>query len=526
MKFTVLSEGNIEQIHEATLEILQNVGVWFKDSSQAQSLFIKNGCQVESDRVRFPPELVTECIERLPDRNTLRLCVTKLGFSEALGLTQGESHVGLIGNPYYFYDYEKGQRNLQESDADAKFLVLDSLPRFKFDFACLINESQRLGKGNFPDYQNRKFCLEYLRNRLKSRLKVRSSKKPAIHANILHGEEPNPRIHSPRVLKPLEKMELLRHTILHGAEETETLLAQDTPLVWCNPISPLQYHSEQVREITDCIQELGPSCFIMFSPQVMCGATGPVTIAGSLAQHNAEVLGGVILTQLLAPGTPVIYGSVTGVMDLRVAEISLGNYESMLFNAGVVQLADYYGIPSRVQSGNTSARHPGVRAIVETAWGLQMAIAAGANLISTGLLDSSLLLSLEHLVLVDEMVSEIQCGENASQISPENLAKEIIYKEGHPNPNYIGHPHTLEHMKEVVYYSDFTGRVPNSYKDWYTMAHEKVQAVLSRDSAEAEQEKMIQDRFQAAKARMQEDDTRWRDGKDDWWKFYIQDLYS
>ena len=98
----------------------------------------------------------------------------------------------------------------------------------------------------------------------------------------------------------------------------------------------------------------------MCSPEVMLGATGPVTLAGALAQHNAEVL------------------------------------------------ADSYGLPSRVQTGNTSARRPGVRAAVETAWGLQMGIAAGANLVNTGLLDSTLMLSLEHLVLVDELVSRLQ----------------------------------------------------------------------------------------------------------------------
>lgn len=72
-------------------------------------------------------------------------------------------------------------------------------------------------------------------------------------------------------------------------------------------------------------------------------------------------------------------------MDLRVADISLGSLESMMFNACTVQLADYYGLPCRVQTGNSSARQTGVRAAVETAWGLQMALAAGASLATTGL---------------------------------------------------------------------------------------------------------------------------------------------
>ena len=93
--------------------------------------------------------------------------------------------------------------------------------------------------------------------------------------------------------------------------QTQALLSQDTPLIWCNPISPLQYHYEQVREIVDAVREWGSRCYVMFSPEVMLGGTGPVTMAGALAQHNAEVMAGVVLTQLLAPGTPVIYGSVS-----------------------------------------------------------------------------------------------------------------------------------------------------------------------------------------------------------------------
>ncbi|MCP4454888.1 MAG: hypothetical protein GY809_25805 [Planctomycetes bacterium] len=70
-------------------------------------------------------QLLTECLTRLPDRTDLTLCVTRLGFSEPLGLKQGESHVGLIGNPYHLYDHAEGERDLTDTDVDDKFLVLE-----------------------------------------------------------------------------------------------------------------------------------------------------------------------------------------------------------------------------------------------------------------------------------------------------------------------------------------------------------------------------------------------------------------
>lgn len=524
MRLQVLRADDVQQIHEATLEILEHTGVCLGDSPEAVDLFGRAGCPIGPDRVRIPREVLADCLQSLPDRNELRICVTKLGFSQPLGLKQGESHVGLIGNPYYFYDRQSGPRNLVESDADDKFLLLEALPNFQFDCCCHINASQREAATVFPDYHKTEVCIEYLRRRL-GRRAPRGAKPPAIHSNILHGRTGNSRIHSPRTLQPLEKMELLRHAILHGPRQTESLLSQDTPLVWCNPISPLQYHPEQVREIVQAIREYGPSCYVMFSPEVMLGATGPVTMAGALAQHNAEVLSGVVLTQLCRPGTRAIYGSVSGVMDLRIMDISLGSLESMWFNACVVQLADRYGLPSRVQSGNPSARRPGVRAAVETAWGLQMALAAGANLVNTGLLDSTLTLSLDHLVLVDELVSQIRGAMRAARTDAEHLARDVIAQEGRPGTHYMDHPHTVDHMRQAVYYSDFTGRTARSYEDWYDLAHQKVEARLRCGPDQASQEdKMAAQRLAAVEARLKENDHEWRTGRDNWWMHYVQDF--
>ena len=523
MKLQALSTEDIQRIHEATLEILEQVGIWFADSPEAAELFRKNGCRVDGDRVFIPRALFAECVGRFPNRNDLKICVTKLGFSESLGLRQSESHVGLIGNPYYLYEHGKGERNLTESDADDKFLLLDSLPNFKYDCCCCINASQRDAGTVFPDYQNTDVCVDYLRRRLGGK-PPKGGKKPAIHSNILHGREGNSRIHTPREYKPLEKMELLRHAILCGPKETEALLAQDTPLIWCNPISPLQYHPEQVTEIIRGLKEHGSKCYVMFSPEVMLGGTGPVGMAGALVQHNAEVMAGIILTQLIAPGSRAIYGSVSGVMDLRTADISLGNLDSIMFNACVVQLADHYGLPSRVQVGNSSARRTGIRAAVETAWGLQMGMAAGANLVNTGLLDSTLMLSLEHLVLVDELVSQIRSATRATTVDTEHLAMDVLREEARPGTDYVSHIHTIEHMKEFVYYSDFVGRTTKSYEDWYDLAHQKAQTLLHTAREDAAADKSLAGRCATVAARLKENDRAWRDGADGWWRFYVQDL--
>jgi len=519
----VLSKAEVEQIHEATLDILENQGILFKDCPEATDIFKENGCSFKNDQVFIPRKVFEECIKRLPDRNDLEICVTMLGMTEPLGLKQGESHVGLIGNPYFIHEPGSGVRDLTESDADDKYLLLDSLSNFKYDCCILINASQREANREFPDYNNTGVCLDYLQRRLLRRVE-NGTKKPAIHSKIAHGREEFTRILTPSSFKAFDKIEILRHAILHGPQETETLLSHDTPMIWCNPKSPLQYHSDEVKEILDAINKWGPRCFIKLSSAIMLGSTGPVTMAGSLVQHNAEVMAGVVLTQLIAPGTPVIYGSVSGVIDMRTIEFSLGSMESTMFNGSVVQLADYYGIPNRIQAGVSSSRKTGIRSAVEAAWGLQMGLSAGGNLITTGLLDSTLMLSLEHLVLVDELVNQISSAAAASIVDTEHLARDVILEEGRPSTRYMSHEHTLEHMKEAMYYSEFTGRMEESYRDWYELAHQKVRKVLDSAGKDDTGNKTLMEKYEAVRARLREDDQTWREGKEGWWQFYIQDL--
>jgi trimethylamine--corrinoid protein Co-methyltransferase len=256
----------------------------------------------------------------------------------------------------------------------------------------------------------------------------------------------------------------------------------------------------------------------------MLGATGPVTIAGALVQHNAEVLAGTILAQLVQAGTPVIYGCVSAPMDLRTADISQGNFETALINAATVQLADRYGMPSRIAPGNSSAREPGVRAALEMTLGLHMGLAAGGNLITTGLLDSTVMVSYEHVVLLDELVGQLESVTRGIRFDESGLALDVLREHGHPAPDFLGADHTLEHMRRDIYYSDYTGRTNRSYEDWYGKAHARVKQVLDRQADDERLDPLIEERLAAVEARLREDNEGWRRAKGHWWRPYIESL--
>lgn len=254
------------------------------------------------------------------------------------------------------------------------------------------------------------------------------------------------------------------------------------------------------------------------------GATGPVTMAGALVQHNAEVLAGLVLAQLARPGSPFIYGCVSAPMDLRNAQISQGSFETAFFNAAVVQIADRYGLPTRISPGNTCDRKPGARALAETAVGLYMGAAAGGNIITTGLLDSTLMLSYEHMIVLDELINQLRSVTSGVAIDAESLALEAIAQCSGPGGNYLASEHTMKFMKRDVYYSDFVGRIDASYEDWYAKAHRMAKETFERRDTSEHVAPEIMDRLRAMEARLQKDDTTWRSDRDDWWRPYFRDM--
>lgn len=521
MGLQVLSCEDIQRIHEMSLELLESNGIWFHDCPEAVEIFNKNGCNVDGYRVQIPRQVVQDCLASVPDRDNLKLCVTMLGFGEPIGLKKGEAHVGMIGNPYYLHEHGKGHRNVLESDLDDKDCVLDNLPNIEFDCCGIIPESHRqaggppLVDGSIDQY------IDYLRRVVHNRPSP-NFKNPPLRVSIPQGRREFHPLSSITLMTPFRRIALLRHAIVRGPAKTEALLKQDTPFVWVNPVSPMQQNPWQMRVMIETIKKYGTKCYAMISPEVMCGATGPVTMSGALAQHNAEVLSVVILTQLCKPGAGAIYGCVSGISDMRTADISLGNFESQIFNVAAVQLADHYGLPCRISSGNTSAKETGVRAAVELSLGVQMGMAAGANIITTGLLDSTLMVSYEHMVLLNELVNQFKSGLGATITDDKHLARDVLLAEAHPSPNYIGNSHTFEWMKEAVYYSDYTGRVEKSYEDWYDLAHKQVKEILERKVVDDKEDKVIAERLAAVEARLREDSESWRTGDGDWWRPYLQ----
>ncbi|GAI45839.1 unnamed protein product, partial [marine sediment metagenome] len=142
MLTNILKEEDVEKIHEATLKVLSNTGIYFWNSPEAIEILKKAGCRVKDTRVFYPAELVEGTLKLVPDRNNLRIYSSDGKMS--IGLKKGEVNFSTIGNPYYIFDFDKGKsRNAVESDVDKFRIIFNNLDNFQLTATRLILESMR-----------------------------------------------------------------------------------------------------------------------------------------------------------------------------------------------------------------------------------------------------------------------------------------------------------------------------------------------------------------------------------------------
>jgi trimethylamine--corrinoid protein Co-methyltransferase len=189
------------------------------------------------------------------------------------------------------------------------------------------------------------------------------------------------------------------------------------------------------------------------SPEAMAGTTAPVTLAGLLVQHNAEVLAHIVMAQVVNPGTPVLYGSVSTVAEMKAGTTTLGAVETGLISAACTQLAHFYDIPCRVVAGATEAKTFDIQCGFERQRSLLLAAMAGANYITcVGTLESTMAGGHELAVIDNDLIGMVKRALNGIEVTDETLALDVIKKVG-SNGSYIMESHTLEHFRKELYIS-------------------------------------------------------------------------
>jgi trimethylamine--corrinoid protein Co-methyltransferase len=446
-RLELFTRTQLQDIHNATLELLQRTGVVFKHP-EALQVFEGAGAFVDKkkQKVFIPGHLVKEAIGRAPSRFTWYA----RNPGKSIRFEDDRIHFGPVCTPAFVYDLETRQRR----------------------YATL------------KDFQNIVKLMDYLKRVDDGYgvVHIRDVPDGAAHAYAILTQARNTdkcirgRARGTTVANDCIKMA----SMISGEHE----LARK-PMVLCmiNPTSPLQWDTpmiEGMMEYARAKQIVAPS------PEIMAGATGPATLAGLMAQHNAEVLSMITLIQLINPGTPVLYGTVSTVMDMRTTMTMLGSPELGITHVGFAQLAKSYSLPCRGAAGNADSKALDIQAGYETALNLLLATCAGFNFITYALggIDFSLSVCYEKILTDHELLGMVERVAKGAQVSDETLALDVIDRVGQGG-HFLAQKHTREHirdehfMPELFDTQSYEGWVKAGSRDIGQTAREEVKRILA-----------------------------------------------
>jgi trimethylamine--corrinoid protein Co-methyltransferase len=230
-----------------------------------------------------------------------------------------------------------------------------------------------------------------------------------------------------------------------------------TPLfvVYIEPSSPLTNSVEAVEKILYAAETGIPA---IYTPCIMAGGTGPVTLAGTMVQALAEYLTGVVLAQLKCRGAGVIMGGVNSPMDMATSILSYGAPELGLISAAMTDVAKWLGVPMFSAAGCSDSKILDEQAAIEATLSIVLAALSGANLIhDVGYLESGLLGSFDMLVMSDEVIGMAKRILQGVKVTPETLAVHVIEEVG-PGGHYLTQEHTRTHFKTETWFPTLIDR--------------------------------------------------------------------
>jgi len=306
----VFTPEELEDIHLSTLQILEHTGV-FVDNEEAMDYFAAASCDVDRDTkiVRLPPHVVEDAIGSAPSSILLA------GRDPANDIVLDSNRVGFctFGEGIMIVDPYTGEHRepLKKDVGDAARLAdaLDEIDTFEIAIGAKDAPGETASIHNFE---------AALANTTK-----------CIGAGTLSTAEN-------------EAVIDMAAAVVGGREKL-----RERPIVYMGvcPVSPLKLTREVCEVIISAAKAGLPDNILSMA---MAGGSAPTNLAGALVTHNAEVLSGITLAQLVRRGSPVIYGSSTTALDLRFATASVGSPECAVINAGVACLARQYRLPSYV----------------------------------------------------------------------------------------------------------------------------------------------------------------------------------
>ena len=451
----LLSADQLESIHLTSLRILEELGIEVM-SPRALDIFKAAGAEVDfkTMNVRLDRVLVEKGLRTAPSSFTLT------SRNPLKQLTIGGNHLnfGLVAGPPNVHDRVRGRRSGNYGDY-CDFIRL----------AHHFNAIHLIGNQVCAPVElaaNSRHLDTYFANLVYSDL--------SYHCTA---------IGTGRTMDGIRMMAIARGLTL---EE----MAQSPGVITIISVNSPRRFDDSMSDGLIAMAEHGQP--VVVTPFTLMGAMAPVSLAAALAQQNAEALLGVVLTQLIRPGAPVMYGSFTSNVDMRSGAPAFGTPENTKANIASGQLARRYGLPYRTSNANAS-NAADAQAVYETEMSLWGAVLGHGNLIyhAAGWLEGGLTASFEKLVLDVEMLQHMMEFLKPIEVNEAELGFEAI-KGVATGGHFFASPHTMARY-EHAFYQPLVSNWQN-YESWQAGggkdATERATAVWQRALAEYEEPTM------------------------------------
>ncbi|MHB8279222.1 MAG: trimethylamine methyltransferase family protein [Candidatus Humimicrobiaceae bacterium] len=461
----IMSESDIEKIHKATLKVLNDTGILIKDEGMLNFLNAR-GCNVDfsSERVRFPEKIVMDSISNCPSsfegkaRDINNNCTFASGKNSYFMSSPGMKTFDLdTYEPHEptrkeFYDYIR---------------ILDALPNLDIQVSFPF-----YGFRDVPD------CLKLLES---NAAKIRVSSKVQLEGSILDNYKWN--------------------------IEMAKAVDQDLFLL-LNPMPPLTFYQETIKQLNYFVKSGMP---FHICPGPTMGATSPATISGTLISNNALTIAGMVMAQLIRPGTRVWAGSMMMSLDMNNGLPAFGNISNSLLEASFNQMWRFYKIPCWTSASAWSSSK-----VIDYQAGYEMSMAAliaalsgSTAILFYGGLNAQLSAHAVKAIMDDDVAGMIKRFVQGIEVNEETLAVDLINEVGPTPGHFLDKDHTLNFWKSEVYVPIVADR--KSLNSWLSTgkssnviknAREKIDEILDKHKIlelTPSQERALEDILQTAR---------------------------
>lgn len=397
-----LTEEEIEAIHQASLRILAETGVVLTQT-EGRMILESEGAHLERDRVRFPPDLVDRMVKRCPRQVTMR---GRNGKVKTLG--DGSLSWHNLGGAPVIFDHRSGsRRSATVQDVRDSTRLLDSL-----DSVTTITPF---------------FTPQDVPGEVMSLAMYR-------HA-MPHTVKP---LQGPGVQNAVEVRCLIRMAEVLGP-------ASEHLTIGLSPVSPLTFPDDLAAAVIETARSnvaLGPL------PCPTAGTTAPLSLAGALAQQNAEVLATIVLAEAVQPGLPIFYCGRLAMMEPRTGLSVWGGVELGLVSAGAVAIAHHYNLPVNVYGFSTNSHILDIQNGSERSLNAVIPALAGADELSgIGELEAGVMGSHAQIVCDSEIAAGVRRLRNGFAVNEASLAVDVIRSAMDGNRNFLAQAHTRASLR-------------------------------------------------------------------------------